>query len=55
MNKEIYDKGKEELCKNVLLNRFANPDEIAKVIFFVANDATYINNSVITVDGGSLC
>ena len=55
MNKEIDDSEKEELCKNVLLNRFANPDEIAKVIFFVANDATYINNSVITVDGGSLC
>lgn len=55
MNKEIDDVQKEELCKNVLLNRFASADEISKVIFFVANDATYINNSVITVDGGSLC
>lgn len=55
MNKEIEKEQKDNLCKDILLKRFAKPEEIAKVIFFVANDATYINNSVIRVDGGSLC
>lgn len=46
---------KESLSKNILLGRFGSPMEIAKVVFFVANDASYINNAVIRVDGGELC
>lgn len=46
---------KESLSKNILLGRFGSPMEIAKVVFFVANNASYINNAVIRVDGGELC
>lgn len=46
---------KESLSKNILLGRFGSPIEIAKVVFFVANNASYINNAVIRVDGGELC
>lgn len=55
MNKDLNEEQMKEINNNILLKRFASPDEIAKVIYFVANDATYINNSVIRVDGGELC
>ena len=53
MNKEIDINYKKDLEEKILLNRFAEPTEVAKVIYFLASDdASYINNEVIKIDGG---
>ena len=53
MNKELDSEFIKEEESKILLNRFADPSEIAKVIYFLSTEeASYINGSVIRVDGG---
>ena len=53
MNKNLTDNFIKEEQEKILLNRFAEDYEIAKVIYFLSTeDASYINGSIIRVDGG---
>ena len=53
MNKDLSIEQINEERKNILIGRFAEAEEIAKtIIFLVSDDASYINDSIIRVDGG---
>lgn len=52
MNKELDEEYVKEECKHILLAKFAEPEEIAQEIFHVAVESTYLNDSIIKVDGG---
>jgi NAD(P)-dependent dehydrogenase (short-subunit alcohol dehydrogenase family) len=50
---EALTKMKKEMAKNVPLGRLGDPDEIAKVVSFVASDeASYVSGIELYVDGG---
>ena len=52
MNKELDEKYINDECEHILLGRFSEPIEIAKEIYHVAVESTYLNDSVIKIDGG---
>lgn len=52
MNKELDEEYIKEECEHILLGRFSEVEEIAKEIYHVAVESTYLNDSVIKVDGG---
>lgn len=53
MNISLSPDFRKQEENKILLKRFANPEEISKVIeFIISRDASYINDTVIRVDGG---
>ena len=56
MNKNLDKEfiNKEE--NKILLGRFGNPNEVAELVsFLISDNASYINNSIIRIDGGKKC
>lgn len=53
MNADLDKDYIDSETKKIYLERFADPSEIAKTIYFLASDnASYINGEIITIDGG---
>lgn len=53
MNKDLSEDYVKEEIERILVRRFGRPEEIAKVATFLASDdASFINSTVIKVDGG---
>lgn len=53
MNKEMDMEFRNQEINKILLKRFAQPEEISNVVnFLVSDEASYLNNAVIRVDGG---
>ena len=53
MNKELPEDFVKEETERILVKRFAEPEEIAKVATILASDdASFINSTIIKVDGG---
>ena len=56
MNKDMDMEFKKQEEDKILLKRFAEPSEIANLVYFISSiDASYINDSVIRIDGGKKC
>jgi len=53
MNKDLPKDYIEDETSKIYAERFANPSEIAKTIYFLASDeSSYINSEIVNIDGG---
>ncbi|MDP3875512.1 MAG: pteridine reductase [Methylobacter sp.] len=49
---DLSDAAKTEILQRVALKRSGEPDDIAKAVLFLVNDANYITGQILSVDGG---
>lgn len=55
MTKPARNKNRERMLDQISLNRFGKPDEVAKVVLFLASDsASYITGTNLDISGGKL-
>ena len=49
---ELLDTEKQEIVSRIALKRSGQPDDIAKAVLFLVQDANYITGQILSVDGG---
>jgi len=55
MNINLDNEDRDRECQNIILNRFGKMEEVSNVCMFLASSkASYVNNTVIRVDGGKI-
>lgn len=53
MNSNLSDSFRKRETRKILAKRFGEPSEVAKLVYFLmSDDASYINDSIIRIDGG---
>jgi 3-oxoacyl-[acyl-carrier protein] reductase len=53
MNKDLQKEYIRDEISKIYVERFADPSEIAKTIYFLASDeSSYINSEIVNIDGG---
>lgn len=53
MNKDLSKEEIEEEISKIYLRRFAEPEEVASLVYYLGSEEnTYINNEIITISGG---
>lgn len=53
MNEDLPEDFVKSEAERILVKRFAEPEEVAKAVYFLASDdASFINDTVLKVDGG---
>lgn len=56
MTRATLDKYRDNLLKDIPAKRFGKPEDLAKVIVFMASDAAgYINGAYVEISGGKRC
>ena len=56
MNKDLDEEFINSEKEKILMDRFAEASEIASLVkFLISDEASYINNSIIRIDGGKRC
>ena len=56
INRELFTHEGERMCRQIPLNRVAEPEEIARVVVFLASEAaSYVAGCMVRIDGGKLC
>lgn len=52
MTSTLSEEVKTQMLEQIPLSRYGSPEEVANVVTFLAEDATYLTGQVINVDGG---
>lgn len=56
MNKNMDEEFRKKEEEKILMGRFASPEEVASLVYFLSTEeASYINDSIIRIDGGKKC